>query len=121
MVGRLSIPRRRCRRFCISIAFIGIFDARRGKNEGGILHTGGTFFAEDDEGRVRRLLVEHLGNEVDVGNEGSLEDVGMLAIEQFDRVGTFESTRSLKLDGQVDPPPLHVNMRRARDTSPSSR
>ena len=65
---------------------------------------------EFDEGRVRRLIVEHLGNEVDVRNEGSLEDDGHVGcIEQFDGVGTFHSTRFLKFDGQVDPPPLHVN------------
>ena len=58
----------------------------------------------------RGTVVQELGDEVQVGNQGSLEDNGHVrGVEQLDGVGSGLSTVLLVLDGEVNAPSLEVD------------
>mmetsp|Transcript_1937 Transcript_1937/g.5612 ORF Transcript_1937/g.5612 Transcript_1937/m.5612 type:complete len:425 (-) Transcript_1937:27-1301(-) len=58
----------------------------------------------------RGAVVQELGDEVDVGNQGRLEDDGHVGgVEELDGVGSGLSTVLLVLDGQIDAPSLEVD------------
>mmetsp|Transcript_18868 Transcript_18868/g.34041 ORF Transcript_18868/g.34041 Transcript_18868/m.34041 type:complete len:400 (-) Transcript_18868:397-1596(-) len=63
-----------------------------------------------DQDIGRGTVVQELGDKVQVGDKGCLEDDGHVgSVEQLDRVGSILTTVLLVLDGKVDTPTLEID------------